>query len=208
MGVWKTGSNRWQNDRNVDRGSECTRETRRGDARGARRPAGSLAEYHPPASGDAAETQVRHADRQPVSARTAVSDRRRRRPATGYRVSTIKEKVDELAKKTGERAQFIVEEHGERIYLYTEVGQSAVQTGAHVGKRGELYTSAGGKAILAHLPDDRRTEIVDDLAFETETSASIGSVEELSDELETIRERGYAFNVEETTRGSTRSVPS
>ncbi|TYT61665.1 IclR family transcriptional regulator [Natrialba swarupiae] len=114
---------------------------------------------------------------------------------------TIKEKVDELAKKTGERAQFIVEEHGERIYLYTEVGQSAVQTGAHVGKRGELYTSAGGKAILAHLPDDRRTEIVDDLAFETETSASIGSVEELSDELETIRERGYAFNVEETTRG-------
>lgn len=113
----------------------------------------------------------------------------------------IKEKVDRLAAETGERAQFIVEEQGERVYLYTEVGESAVQTGAHIGKRGNIHASAAGKAILAHLSEDRVREIVDEHGLSRTGRNTITSEDELFEELATIRDRGYAFNEEETTEG-------
>ncbi|OYR40061.1 transcriptional regulator [Halorubrum sp. Ib24] len=112
----------------------------------------------------------------------------------------IKEKVDALADETGERAQFIVEENGERVYLYTEVGQSAVQTGAHVGKRGAIHTSAGGKAILAAYDRDRVEAILDDRGLDAGHDA-ITTREELFAELDAISDRGYAFNRQETTAG-------
>lgn len=112
----------------------------------------------------------------------------------------IKEKVDALADETGERAQFIVEEDGQRVYLYTEVGQSAVQTGAHVGKRGAIHTSAAGKAILAAYDRDRVEEIVDARGLDADQDA-IATREELFEELDRIRDRGYAFNRQETTAG-------
>lgn len=113
----------------------------------------------------------------------------------------IKEKVEALASETGERAQFIVEQHGQRIYLYTDVGQSAVQTGAHVGKRGPIHTSAAGKAILATLDRSRVTEIFEQRGLSTVTDSGIEDREALFEELDRIRERGYAFNEQETTQG-------
>ena len=120
------------------------------------------------------------------------------RRVTAYPV--IKEKVDELADETGERAQFLVEENGQRVYLYTEVGQSAVQTGAHVGKRGSLHTSAAGKAILASYDRDRIESIIDARGFD-DVHGSSATREELFDKLEQVRDRGYAFNRQETTAG-------
>lgn len=113
----------------------------------------------------------------------------------------IKEKVGALADETDERAQFIVEEHGRRVYLYTEVGQSAVQTGAHVGKRGALHTSAAGKAILANLPHERVEEIVDRYGLASPGPNNIADPEELFMELDQVHKRGYAFNRQETTSG-------
>lgn len=72
----------------------------------------------------------------------------------------IKNTVDELTEHTGERAQFIVEEEGERVYLYTETGRRSVNTGTFIGKRGEIHTSAAGKVILGALPDSRGHPIV------------------------------------------------
>lgn len=113
----------------------------------------------------------------------------------------IKEKVDTLAAETGERAQFIVEEHGQRVYLYTNVGESAVQTGATTGKRGELYTSAAGKAILADLDPNRVDEILDERGLSTSGGNALSSRAELEEELARIQDRGYAFNRQETTEG-------
>jgi len=115
--------------------------------------------------------------------------------------SEIKTTVDELAADTGERTQFIVNENGERVYLYTEVGQSAVETGAQNGKRGYLHCSAAGKAILATLSDDRIRAIIDRRGLPKVGPHTVTSRSELFERLATIRERGYAFNREETTQG-------
>lgn len=112
-----------------------------------------------------------------------------------------KRKVDQVANETEERVQFIVAEHGYRIYLYTQAGQHAVQTDARIGKRGYLHVSAAGKAILANLPDERVEEIVDERGLPPSTPNSITDRETLFTELKQIRERGYAYNYEESTSG-------
>lgn len=113
----------------------------------------------------------------------------------------IKTEVDDLAKKTGERAQFMVRERGDRVYLYTETGENPVQTGAHVGTRGPIYASAAGKAILANLPESRRGTVVEQLDLEAVGPNTITDQSELMEELAEIREQGYAINRQESTRG-------
>ena len=113
----------------------------------------------------------------------------------------IEEKVKQISETTGERAQFLVEEHGERVYVFTDAGDQAVKMDATIGKRGPLHVSASGKAILANLPDSRRDEILSDAVMASSTSNTITDREELEASLAEIRERGFAVNDEESTSG-------
>ncbi len=109
--------------------------------------------------------------------------------------------VQELAERTNERAQFIIEEHGYRVYVHTAVGENAVQTGSHIGKRGHLHCSAAGKAILAFLPRSYVQAILDERGLTQETTHTITDRETLFEELDAICERNTAFNREESLDG-------
>lgn len=122
---------------------------------------------------------------------------RRRLPAR----ELIARKIRKISEDTGERAQFLVEEHGERVYVYTDAGQDAVKMDATIGKRGPLHVSAAGKAILANLPAERRDEILSDVTISPRTDNTITDREALEAGLAEVRQRGYAFNDEESTTG-------
>lgn len=111
------------------------------------------------------------------------------------------QKVKELAGETGERAQFIVEEHGRGIYLHTETGNKAVQIDARIGKENYLHASSAGKMILARLPRSRVEEILDRWGLPQLTENTITTRERLYEELDQIRDRGFAFNKEESVSG-------
>lgn len=117
----------------------------------------------------------------------------------GYQLA--KDKVEQLALVTGERVQFITEEHGQRVYIHTSVGEDAVQTDAHIGKRGPLHCSAAGKAILAALTETEVEEIIEKQGLARITQNTITDRDALFEELETIRERGVAFNKQESVLG-------
>lgn len=110
-----------------------------------------------------------------------------------------KKAVDALAEKTQERVQFEVEENGLRYFLFTATGEQAVEADAIIGKKGPLHCSSAGKAILAELPDWRVQEIIQQHGLPKITEKTITDGEELSKELEEIRERGVAFNRGEST---------
>lgn len=112
-----------------------------------------------------------------------------------------KEKVNQLAEETGGRAHFVVEEHGRGVYLYTSTGEYAIKAYSSVGKRVHLHVAAAGKSILAFLPKARIDEIIDRWGLPEETENTITDRETLYDELERIRNRGYAFNREEHLKG-------
>lgn len=116
-----------------------------------------------------------------------------------YRIA--KPEVRKLAKETGELSGLITEEHGRGVFLCRAKGNQAVHVDTYQGKRIYLHTAALGKAVLAHLPDERVDEIIDRHGLPEMTSRTITDRDELMAELETIRERGIAFDDEERLRG-------
>lgn len=113
----------------------------------------------------------------------------------------IKMKLQELANRVEESAQFAVEEHGYAVVLFREMGRQGVFSKGRVGKRFHMHTTAGGKAILSQLPDDRVREILDRHGLPRSTDETITDEAVLFEELATIRSRGVAFNMEESTDG-------
>lgn len=111
------------------------------------------------------------------------------------------EKVTELADQTDERAQFVIEELGRGVFLYRESGTHAVETGSGTGKRMYLHATSAGKSILAHLPESKVREILDQWGLPPVTSNTITDESELFEELAIIRDRGYALNHEENIEG-------
>jgi DNA-binding IclR family transcriptional regulator len=114
----------------------------------------------------------------------------------------IQPKVEALAKETEERAQFIVEEHGKAVYVQRETGSNAVHTpNSGVGKRIQLHATSAGKAILAELPKSVVRDIMHRQGMPMLTDNTITDEEELFEELDKSRERGYSVNLEENIKG-------
>lgn len=120
-----------------------------------------------------------------------------------YRVA--RPELDEVATETGEIASLVVEENGYGVFLYSAEAEGAVSLETSPGTRTHVHASAMGKAILAHLSDDRVTAILDRHGMPRHTRKTVTSRASLLEELEEIRERGVAFDDEERVRGS-RSV--
>ncbi|AGB38850.1 IclR family transcriptional regulator [Natronococcus occultus] len=116
--------------------------------------------------------------------------------------------IKELSRETGEYVHLVTEEHGELIYLYEQKGDNAVGEEYFEQKFGSpdyLHTSAYGKSILAYLPEARVEGIIEERGLPKQTKNTITTAEKLFEELEAIREQGYALNDEEDIRG-TRAV--
>jgi len=113
----------------------------------------------------------------------------------------VKPNVDALANETEEKIWCAVEEHGRSVHIYGAQGKRSVRTHARLGNQNYLHQHAAGKAILAYLPDERIDAIVDRYGLPARTQHTITSEDELWDEIETIRERGYALNIEESVEG-------
>lgn len=109
--------------------------------------------------------------------------------------------IHQLATESGELSGFIVEDHGLGVFVHRYASNSAVHSDARVGKRIPLHLTAGGKAIMANLQPERLEEILQRHGLARKTRNSITAYEDLVDELETIRDRGYAIGRGENTVG-------
>lgn len=106
----------------------------------------------------------------------------------------IEPKLEELANKTGEQVWFWVEENGYAVVASQAHGENALSTNGRMGNHVGIHCTAGGKAILAHLPEERVESILDRRGLRQMTDNTITEREELYAELEQIREVGIAIN--------------
>jgi len=109
--------------------------------------------------------------------------------------------IDKLAEETGELANLMVEEHGYGYYLYIARGNQAIRLDTEIGTRQYLHASALGKAILAHVPEERVEEILDRHGLVQMTENTVTDRDEFWDILDEIAERGVAFDGEERAEG-------
>lgn len=111
-----------------------------------------------------------------------------------------KTKVDQLAEETKELCILMIEEHGYGYYIYENKGENAVDWNT-TGSRKYLHDNSLGKAVLAHLPEERVEQIIDERGLPPATDNTITDREELFNELEEIRERGVSYDLEEQLEG-------
>ena len=101
--------------------------------------------------------------------------------------------MDDLAAETGERIWLKVEENGVEIPIDRRAGKHAIHDHP-IGYPVKLHKTAGGKALLAHLPEPRREELITSLDLDANTEHTITDETELRQALQAIREREVAYN--------------
>lgn len=109
--------------------------------------------------------------------------------------------VQKLAIDTGEHANLMIEENGIGRYIYISEGENAAQLDTYTGMSFPLHVTSMGKAILAHLPETRTQEIIKKHGIKEFTKNTITDEDALYQELEDIRNRGYAIDDEERVPG-------
>lgn len=109
--------------------------------------------------------------------------------------------VERLAEETGEYASVVVEEHGRAVLLDTVAGEESVRISTLPGLRMKMHMTSPGKAFLASMDDEEVEAVVDRHGLEAMTPNTITSRERLSEELATVRERGFALEDEERIVG-------
>lgn len=120
-----------------------------------------------------------------------------------------KDVVKKLAQETGEVAWGMVEENGQGVFLLKEEGENAVESGSHpIGSFCPLNYPAPGKAILAFLEEQRVDAILEQHGLPAVTPNTVTDRQTLMDQLEEIRERGYArSNKEGAVKTQTVAAP-
>lgn len=116
-----------------------------------------------------------------------------------YRVA--RPELRELADSTGELVNLVTEEYGRSVYLDLKRGDNAVSLDSYLGKREYLHSTAVGKTILAHRPEDFVDQVVERHGLPAVTQHTLTNREKLDERLETVHDRGYAIDQEEQLRG-------
>jgi IclR family acetate operon transcriptional repressor len=104
--------------------------------------------------------------------------------------------LEALAQATGESVTLEVLAGFETLILDEIQGQHVVGTTQSVGTRWPANTTSTGKILLAFLSEADRARILP-RRLPTPTPRSLGDREELLTELQRVRARGYALQVEE-----------
>lgn len=105
-----------------------------------------------------------------------------------------KPEVNDLQQRLGENANVGTIENGYMIQLYKSENPESIDDNAPLGDHLYLHRTATGKSMLAQLSGAEVDEIIEWRGLPKSTAATINTREELREELEEIRERGYAIN--------------
>lgn len=111
--------------------------------------------------------------------------------------------LEAVADETEENAFCAIEQHGLVTVVLNASGRKSVRTNVHVGTQAYMHASAAGKAILASLPAERTTEILDRWGLKQLTEHTITDREQLLDELDDCRSDDVFYGRQEYRKGIT-----
>lgn len=110
--------------------------------------------------------------------------------------------LEELANRSREAVHLVERSGNEVVYLYKfEPFQHLVNMGTYVGRRNPMYCTGVGKSILAYLPPREVESIWNATDIQVFTSSTIVTLEAMFQDLEGVRQRGFAYDNEEHEEG-------
>ena len=126
-----------------------------------------------------------------------------------YWFSAVKAAVEDLAERTEEECDFVVDDHG-RVITVAEsyhkwakygAGDESKRYRANIGTYYPMHATGSGLAILSAYPRDRVEAVVDEWGLPALTDHTITDREALFAELDRTRDRGYAVGDRYYTEG-------
>ena len=112
-------------------------------------------------------------------------------------IGTLEPVLKAFAKEVGKTVFFGVRVDHEVVYICKFEPESPIITTATVGTKNPMYCTSLGKAILAFSDKETRVAVLGRIKFRTYTERTLASKEALLQELELVRERGYALDARE-----------
>ena len=106
-----------------------------------------------------------------------------------------------LMEFTGETANLGIEKDGSVLFLSQVETQSNIRAFFPPGTLSPMHASGIGKALLAHMGEDRLARVLNASRLEAFTHRTVATPEALQADLAKIRQRGFAFDNEEKNLG-------
>lgn len=109
--------------------------------------------------------------------------------------------IEQLAASTRETIQVAVLDGREVVYVERRDSPQALRIFGRIGHRNDAYCTSTGKVLLAFLPTEQCEATLDGWVLTPRTEHTITSIPRLRRELEIVRTRGWADNVNEVEIG-------
>lgn len=109
--------------------------------------------------------------------------------------------LQQLKNQFGEVIHLVIRDEEEIVYIDKVETDHTIRMYSNIGKRGTLYSTSVGKAILASHTDEELYSLWQTLNIEKKTEYTITTWPEFLEEIKTIRKVGYALDQEENELG-------
>lgn len=116
-------------------------------------------------------------------------------------VAIARPHMHSLVEQCGETVNLGVIDDGEVVFISQVESQEVMRMIVKLGSRSPIHASGVGKAMLANMPQQRVSKILERRGLARYTDHSIDNPALLRDELEQIRQQGYALDDEEHAVG-------
>ena len=112
--------------------------------------------------------------------------------------------LEQLSKRLNQTVHLLILDGNEIVYVdKVDVNHQpgALKCSSFIGLRTDLYSTASGKVLLAHLEQGAQREIMAGLELPKLTDHTITDKSSLAEELEFTKARGYGLDLQEHTLG-------
>jgi IclR family KDG regulon transcriptional repressor len=120
----------------------------------------------------------------------------------GMDIRTVARKhLEALSSRTGQTTHLVILDGKEGVYIDKVEGEKAAIRYSRIGRRVPLHSSAVGKVLLAYRKREDIEALLRNYTFTVQTPATIRDKDTLLQELERVREQGYAVDNQENEPG-------
>ncbi len=116
-------------------------------------------------------------------------------------VASARPHMHALVEQCGETVNLGVIDDGEVVFISQVESQEVMRMIVRLGSRSPIHASGVGKALLANMPEQRVANILQRRGLARYTDHSIVNPTRLREELEQVRQLGYALDDEEHAVG-------
>lgn len=109
-------------------------------------------------------------------------------------ISIAKPFLEELAVKVNETIHLCIHDMGEVLYVDKIESSQTIRMFSKIGNRAPMYCTGVGKVLLSGMEKEQFDQVTDKTNFIVKTPSTITSKEQLSIEVENIRNQGFGLD--------------